>query len=108
MKKVSTDVEEGRAWAFIGVFLGLIGFVLILLAKRENKYAMYYGKQGLVLTIAGIIISFVSAIPFIGWVIGFIGWIILLILWIMGLVYSISGEEKEIPIIGEFANKIKI
>jgi len=38
-----------------------------------------------------------------------IGWILnvlLLVLWIIGVIYSLSGEEKEIPVIGVFAKKI--
>ena len=33
---------------------------------------------------------------------------LLLIFWIIGIVYSLSGEEKDIPIIGGFAKKINL
>ncbi len=102
------DVEDGKAFAFLGVFLGIIGFVVVLLAKKDNKYAMYYAKQGLVLTIAWVIVSVIFMIPFLGWVIGGLGHILLLILWIIGWVYALSGEEKEIPLIGQFAKEFKI
>ena len=111
-KAASKEVEEGKIFAFLGVFLTIIGFLIVLLTKKDNKYAMYYAKQGLVLFIAYVIL-FIAGwilmfIPFLGWLIMAIAWIVLLILWIIGIVYSFSGEEKPIPLIGKFAEKFKI
>ena len=112
MAKMSNDVEEGKIFAFLGIFLTIIGFIIVLLAKKENRYAMYYAKQGLVLfivyvgaMIANMILAF---IPVIGWIVMMVLWIGLLVLWIIGIIYSLSGEEKEIPIIGEWAKKINL
>ena len=111
-KKESKEIEEGKIFAFLGVFLGLIGFLIVLLAKKENKYAMFYAKQGLVLFIVAVIVSVVAMflvfIPFLGW---FTIWVLqlgLLALWIIGIVYAFSGEEKDIPLIGDVARKINI
>ena len=108
----SKDVEEGKVFAFLGVFLTLIGFLIVLLAKKDNKYAMYYAKQGLGLFIAYLVV-FVAAwilifIPIIGWLIMFLLYILLFVLWIIGIVYSLSGEMKPIPLIGKYAEKLKI
>ncbi|PIN76758.1 hypothetical protein COV17_01230 [Candidatus Woesearchaeota archaeon CG10_big_fil_rev_8_21_14_0_10_36_11] len=106
------DVEEGKVFAFLGIFLTIIGFLIVLLTKKDNKYAMFYAKQGLVLFIVYVIVAVANMvlmfIPFLGWLIMFILGIGLLILWIIGIVYSLSGEEKEIPLIGSFAKKIHI
>lgn len=107
-KASSKEVEEGKVWAFLGVFLGIIGFVIVLLAKKDNKYAMFYAKQGLVLTIAYVIAMVVMIIPILGWIVGMIAYVVLLVLWIIGWVYALSGEEKRIPIIGQFADKFDI
>ena len=109
MVKESKEVEEGKIFAFLGIFLGIVGFVIVLLAKKDNKYAVFYAKQGLVLFIAYMIVGILGIIPFIGWfVIWPLGYLILFILWVMGIIYSLSGEEKDIPLIGEFAKKFKI
>jgi len=112
MAKKSKEMEDGKVFAFLGVFLTVIGFLIVLLAKKENKYAMYYAKQGLVLFIAYVAVAIGSMIlgfvPFFGWLISVILWVALLILWIIGLVYSLSGEYKDIPVIGEFAKKINL
>ncbi len=104
----SKEVEEGKVFAFLGVFLGIIGFIIVILTKKENDYAMFYAKQGLVLTIAWVILWVVAIIPILGWIIGFLGWILLLVLWIIGWVYALSGKKKHIPIIGQFGDKFKI
>ena len=111
-KNSSSEVEEGKAFAFLGVFLTLIGFLIVLLTKKDNKYAMYYAKQGLVLFIAfavvGIINTVFMFIPVLGWLLGGILWILCVILWIIGWVNALSGEEKPIPIIGHFPDQFKI
>src|SRR3989344_7668755 len=106
--KGSNSVEEGKAWAFIGILLGFLGFILVLLAKKDNRYAMHYAKQGLVLSIAYVILWVVGMIPILGWIVYIVGSIALLVLWIIGLVYSLSGEEKIIPVVGSFAEKINL
>jgi uncharacterized membrane protein len=109
MVKESKEVEEGKIFAFLGIFLGIVGFIIVLLAKKDNKYAVFYAKQGLVLFIAYAIVGIFGMLPIIGWfVIWPVGYLVLFILWIIGIVYSLSGEEKDIPLIGEFAKKFKI
>ena len=110
VKPSSKELEEGKVFAFLGVFLTIIGFIIVLLAKKDNKYALYYAKQGLVLFIAWVIIAILgSIIPIIGWFIILpIGYLLMFILWIIGIVYSLSGEEKPIPLIGQFADKFNI
>ncbi len=104
----SKEVDDGKAFAFLGVFLGIIGFVIVLLAKKENKYAMYYAKQGLVLTIAYVAVWVVMLIPVLGWIVGILASLLLFVLWIIGWINALSGKEKPIPLIGQYADKINI
>lgn len=108
----SKEVEEGKIFAFLGVFLTIIGFIIVLLAKKENKYAMYYAKQGLVLFIAWVIVAIVGMIlafiPILGWLVWVVLYLGMLILWIIGWINALSGVEKPIPIIGKYAEKIKL
>ncbi len=99
--------SDSKMFAFLGVFLGIIGFIIVMLTRKTDKYAMYYARQGLVLSIAWFIVYIIGAfIPIIGWfVILPIGSILMLILWIVGIVNSLSGKEKPVPIIGRFAEK---
>ena len=60
-----------------------------------------------VLFIAWIAVVIVSAaigwIPVVGWIITWALNVILLVFWIIGIVYSLSGEQKNIPFVGDLA-----
>lgn len=101
--------ESGsKGFAFVAVLLGLVGFIIVLLAKRKDKYAMYYAKQSLVLALAAIILQIGLTITVVGAFLLPIVWILIAILWIIGLVYSLSGNMKPIPLVGRFGEKIKL
>ena len=104
--------DDSKLFAFLAVFLTLIGFVIALAVKKDNKYVMYYGKQGLVLFIAWMIIWIASMIlifiPIIGWLAMMILYLGMLAFWVIGIINSLSGQMKPIPIIGQFADKINI
>jgi len=111
-KKVEKKQDDQKLFAFLGVFLTVIGFVIALAVKKDDKYVMYYGKQGLVLFFAWII-AWVAAmifvwIPFLGWIVMTGLYLGILLLWIIGILYSLSGEMKPIPLIGHYADMIKV
>lgn len=99
---------DDKFWGFLAVFLIILGFIIVLLAKRKNKYVMYYAKQSLVLFIACVIANAVLIVPILGWVIYPILCLILLVLWIIGWANALSGKMKPIPIIGKYADKIEL
>ena len=104
--------DDRKLLAFLGVFLMVIGFIIALAAKKNDKYVMYYGKQGLVLFIACVIImaagTILWSIPVLGGLIMSLSYIGVIVLWVVGLINSLSGEMKPVPVMGHFANKIKI
>ena len=104
--------SDSTLFAFLGVLFTVIGFVLVLLARKNDKYAMHYAKQGLVLFFALIVASaggwVLGWLPLIGGFLGGVIWVLWVIAWVIGLIYSFSGELKEIPVIGSFAKKINV
>ena len=111
-EKYNPKDDESKGFAFLGVFLTVIGFLIVLLTQNKDRYAMFYAKQGLVLFIGFMIASIVhwifAWIPIVGWIVYTVTWIIVLVLWVQGLFYSLSGKEKDIFLIGELAKKIKL
>ena len=104
----SKEIEEGKAFAFLGVFFTVLGFAIVLIAKKDNNYAMYYAKQGLVIGIGFFALSMIMIIPVIGWITGAVGYILLSVLWIIGWIKALSGKMTPIPLIGLYADKFKI
>ncbi len=108
MAEVDKTIEEGKIWAFIG-YWGIL-FLVPLLGKRDNKFALFHGKQGLVLFIFWVIVVWILGfIPIIGWfILRPIGGLLALILAIIGMVKSLQGEYWKMPVFGDMAEKINI
>ena len=58
------DDSDSKLFAFLGVLLTVIGYIIVMVARKEDKYAMYYAKQGLILFIAWVIVAIAR------WIIG--------------------------------------
>ena len=96
--------KESRGWAFIGT-LPIIGYILVMLSKKKDKYAVFYGKQGLVLGLALIIGDLVLGLLIITAPLIFIWNIVCSVLWILSVINAFSGKKKPTPLIGKFATK---
>ena len=93
--------------------MGILSYIGVLcliplLTKKDNTFVFFHAKQGVVLFIAEVATAFVAAIPLLGWVVAPIVSIIWLILAIIGIVNVLDGKQKELPILGKYADKIKI
>jgi uncharacterized membrane protein len=110
--KKTSKQDDSKAYAFLATFLSIIGFIIALLTKKDDKYVMHYAKQSLVLFIAAIIVGIVSGIlshlPISGIVISWVLNALITILWIISWIYALSGEIKYVPVVGHFADKIKL
>lgn len=105
MAKVS---GESKLFAFLAYLLGIVGFVLVFLVRRKDKYAMYHAKQSLMLFVAAVIISLVGIVPILGWFAYVIGMIWLVIVWVFALLRALSGVEKPVPLIGKYGEELKL
>jgi len=118
--KMSNSNDEGKVFAIIAYILGIIGFLIVLLAKKDNKFAMYHAKQALVLCVAAII-GYVALmivtmilvfIPVIGPLLSSLLYLALAVAWIylviLGIINSVNLREKPLPYIGQYAEKINI
>ena len=97
--------DDKIIFAWLASFFTLIGFIIAIIMKRDNKYVMFYAKQGLILFLGQIIIGLVSGVFL--WLTSLI-WIFWLILWVMTWINALSGEKKDTLLIGKLANKIKL
>ena len=104
--------DEKVLFAFLATFLSIIGFIIALIAKRKDKYVMFYAKQSLVIFIIAIIVGILQAalfwVPVLGKLIYYGLNIIVFILWVTSWIYALTGEQKDIPFVSIWAKKIKI
>ena len=105
IKSRKIDKNNQKLFAFLASFFTIIGFVVALILWREDKYVMFYAKQGLVLFIGNVFVIVLSSfLFFIEWIL----WIFWAVLWIITWVNALSGKMKKTFIIGDVAVKIKV
>ncbi len=87
----------------------IIFFIPLLTKAKDDPFVKYHVKQGLVLFIFAVIAWFVSSvIPVIGWfIISPLSSLAILVFMIMGIINAANGEEKPLPLIGSYADKLK-
>ena len=111
-KQNSKKADERKLYAFLATFLSVIGFIIALILKKDDEYVMHYAKQSLIVFIVAAILGvgaqILLIIPILGNIIYFAVSIITLILWIFSWMYSLSGEKKEVPVVGQYARKIDL
>jgi len=103
-----TQKEEKKEKDLISIlsYIGIL-FLVPLLVRKDDAFAQFHAKQGLVLFIAEIATSLIAWIPFLGWFVGVICWIMWVILSIMGIMNVLNGKQSPLPVIGKFAKKLK-
>ncbi|MBI5369658.1 DUF4870 domain-containing protein [Candidatus Uhrbacteria bacterium] len=88
-------------------YLGVLCLVPLLLEK-QSAFAQHHGKQGLVLLIAWIVLWMGNIIPVLGQIVWVIGSIVFIMVIILGMVNAFEGKLWEMPILGEYAKRVKL
>lgn len=103
-EKKSTGKNTGMA-----VVAYILFFVPLLTDAKDDPFVKFHVKQGLVLLIASIALQVVGAVvPVIGWFLILpLAGLATLVLFVIGILHAVNGEEKELPVIGQFAKNFK-
>ena len=100
------DVETAKGTAWLSYLFIL--WLIPLLTLKDNAFAKFHVKQGIMLTLCWIAVSIAGTIiPILGWfLIAPVGWAILLVLAIMGIVKALNGEYWKLPLgVGNLAEQ---
>ena len=107
--------QSSRYLAFVSYLLSLPGALFVLLARRDDLFAVYHARQSLRLAIISIATPLIWAvvawmlawIPLIGGMLGVILFALLiaiyagvLISWVAGMIYSLKGQVRPMPLFG--------
>ena len=106
-QKTVDDRIDGMAGKFsakstgIVAYIGWIGLIIALLLGDKNG-AKFHLNQALVIYLTSIVCSIAgSLLPILGGLVVFAGSIFTLVCWGLGLYYACTGQEKEVPLIGQ-------
>ena len=107
-KKAKNDhvVNEGKLYAMVA-YLWILCLVPLFF-KKDNQFALFHGKQGLVLFIGELAISVIGVVPFLGWLCFFVGTLVFGVLSLVGIVNALIGNYWKMPVVGDLAEKISL
>ena len=94
---------EDRTVAILA-YITIIGFIIAIVMHSSKKTALgaYHLRQCLGLFITWLVGSVLMVIPVLGWIIFPLVMIGGFVLWIMGLIAAINGQQKPMPVAGEY------
>jgi uncharacterized membrane protein len=102
--------DNGKTVAILS-YLFIIGWIIALILHLNNRTRLgaFHLRQSIGLALIGLGISivkyFLHFIPFLGGTIALVLNIGLIVFWVLGLVTAIQGQEKPLPIVGDFFQK---
>ncbi len=115
--------KPNKSCAFLAYFVPILGWLYVLLFRREDKFATYHAKQSLGLTIVGVAAPVVWAV--VAWIIAWIPtagpliavslfglviltYLFLAVAWVLGMVYALQARIEPMPIVGGWAEQIPV
>ena len=103
---MSNGEDNSKTVAILAYFLVGIIWYFADEKVKQSEFAKAHVKQALNLLIINIVVMTVLGfIPFVGWVLMPLAALAFFILWVIGLIAALNNQTKELPIIGQFANK---
>lgn len=106
-KKVSGAEERKEDLIAILSYIGIL-FLVPLLVSKDNEFAQFHAKQGLVLFLYNLISGAILVIPLLGWIVGAVLMMGSFVMMVIGIVNVLKGEKKPLPLIGKYAGKLGI
>jgi uncharacterized membrane protein len=79
-----------------------------ILTKEKDEFVKFHAKQGLVLFIGEVAVWIIFGFVPVLWFLANLVNILWLVLSIIGIINVTKGEKKEIPLVGKFAEQIKL
>jgi len=100
------EIEEGKFFAIISYlsFLCIVSLVL----KKDNRFALYHAKQGLVLFVFEVGAFILTIIPILGGVVRILGLIAFVLASLWCILQVLMGNCNRLPVISEIADNITI
>ena len=103
-KTDEAEILEGKIFALLAYLSVLC--IIPLVFKKENKFALFHGKQGLVIFVGQVAIFIVNIIlgP---WILK-LGCFLLGVFSLIGIMAALKGRFLKLPVIWDIAEKITL
>lgn len=100
----SKEIQEGKFFAIISYFSFLC--IVSLVLKKENKFALYHAKQGLVIFVFEVGSFILSILPVLGGVIRVAGSIVFFLVSLWCILQVLMNNCNRIPVVSDIADNI--
>jgi uncharacterized membrane protein len=81
-------------------------FLIPLLAAKNDSFAGFHGKQGLVVFLVWFALWLIGLIPHV-LVVAYVGFLALIVAAVFAIVKTFMGQRWTIPLIGKYAHKLQ-
>ena len=99
-------IQEGKFFAALG-YIFILCFVPLIL-KKDNRFAQFHGRQGLIPFIFEVAAAIIKSIPVIGDVVFSFAYVVLGIASLLGIVRVLMNEYWEMPVVHNIAARITL
>jgi len=100
------EIRDGRFFAIISYVSFLCIITLVL--KKNNKFALYHAKQGLVLFVMEVAAFILSIIPLLGLLVGIFGYALFLLVSLWAIMQAALGVYCRIPLVTKISEQVVI
>lgn len=100
------EIEQGKQTAIVS-YLTIIGTVIAIFMNSENKnaFASFHIRQALGIFLTFFLLGYPVGY-FDSWMVSASFWTFIFILWLFGFMNALNGEQKTVPFLGEFYQKL--
>ncbi len=101
------DIEKGKNTAIVS-YLTIIGSVVAIFMNQEEKrsaFASFHIRQALGIFLTFFLLGYPIGY-FDNWMVSASFWVFIFILWIYGFLGCLNGEQKTVPFVGDFYQKL--
>jgi len=103
----SAPSGSGEQVYAILAYLWILCLVPVLM-KKEDEFVRFHVRQGLVLFMAEVGLGIIGILPLVGPIVYVLGMFVCGLLSLAGIVQVLKGNKWNMPVISDWADKIKI
>jgi uncharacterized membrane protein len=106
LKISEEEIKDGAPFAALAYVFFL--WILTFISKKENRFAHFHAKQGIVIFIGEMVFGVLALLPLVGKAFYIVGLILFLVLSLYGIYYALTGKTVRMPVISAIADKFVI
>ena len=92
------------ALAYITIIPAII--FLVMEPYNKNSFIRFHAFNCLGLAACGVVLSFFTAIPILGWILGPILGLVLACVWLLCIFKAYQGVRYKLPVLGDFVENL--